>query len=174
ELSSIDSALLALGALAAGQYWRGTEVERLANAIYARMDFPWMQRADGADPSLRTLSHGWKPETGWLPHRWDLYNEACFLYLLAMGSPTHSLGPDAWDQWQVDPGVAEGYPVFRGPGPLFWAQMTPGYYDLRGMRDRQARDWWTNFRNSHLANHAYCARNPGKSKSYSDLIWGIT
>src|SRR5207253_6942909 len=67
-----------------------------------------------------------------------------------------------------------GYPVFGGPAPLFWAQMAPGYYDLRGLRDRQGNDWWRNYRNAHLANHAYCARNPEKRKTYSGLIWGIT
>ncbi len=174
ELSSIDSALLVLGALAAGQYWWGTEVDRLAGAIYARMDWPWMQRADGANPELRSLSMGWKPETGWLKNRWGRYNEASYLYLLAMGSPAHPIGSDAWDQWEVPTAEVEGYPVFGGPSPLFFAQMTPGYFDLRGLRDRQGRDWWTNFRNEHLANHAYCARNAGKVKTYSPTIWGIT
>ena len=174
ELSSIDTALLVLGTLVIARYWRGTAAQRLADAIYARVDFPWMQRGDGKDPSVKTLSHGWKPETGWLPNRWAKYDEASYLYLLAMGAPTRAIGPDAWDQWEVPEGKAEGYDVFGGPTPLFMAQMTPGYYDLRGLRDRQGRDWWRNFRNSHLANQAYCARNPEKRKTYSETIWGIT
>jgi hypothetical protein len=163
ELSSIDSTLLTLGALAAGQYFRG-EAGRLANAIYARMDWPWMQRGDGKDPKIKTLSHGWKPESGWLPNRWARYDEASYLYLLAMGAPTQPIGPDAWNQWEVTMGEVEGYPVFGGPHPLFFSQMTPGYFDLRGMRDRQNRDWWTNFRNDHLANRAYCARKATRSR----------
>jgi hypothetical protein len=175
ELSSIDSALLVLGALAAGRYWKGTEAERRANAIYARMDFNWMQQG-GVDngPNVKTLSHGWKPETGWLKSRWGQYDEASYLYILAMGAPNKGIGPDAWDQWVVEPGVNEGYPVFRGPMPIFIAQMAPGYLDLRGLRDRQGRDWWTNFKNAHLGNQAYCARNPWRSKTYSENIWGIT
>jgi hypothetical protein len=175
ELSSIDSALLVLGGLVAGQYWRGTEVERLANAVYARVDFPWMQRGGAKDTSVvRSLSMGWKPETGFLESRWNTYNEASYLYWLAMGAPTHSLGQDAWDRWEVPTAEVEGYKVFGGPSPLFFAQMAPGYYDLRGLRDRQGRDWWANFLGEHLANHAYCARNAGKFKTYSDTIWGIT
>jgi hypothetical protein len=29
-------------------------------------------------------------------------------------------------------------------------------------------------RNTHLANHAYCARSAGRFTTYSDTIWGIT
>lgn len=174
ELSSIDTALLVLGGLVAGQYWRGTEVEQLADKVYARVDFPWMQRGDGANPSLRTLAMGWKPETGWLNARWQGYSEASLLYLLAMGSPTHPLKQDAWDTWQVAPATVESFVVLGGPTPLFMAQMTPGFYDLRNARDRQNRDWWTNFQNAHRANQAYCARNAARFKTYSDTIWGIT
>jgi hypothetical protein len=174
EVSSIDSALLVLGALAAGRYWRGTEVERLAEAIYARMDFPWMQRGDGKDPSAVTLCHGWKPEGGWLKSRWDRYSEASFLYFLAMGSPTMPLGPEAWDAWKMEMAEVEGYPVFGGPNPLFFAQMTPGYFDLRGLRDRQGHDWWADSRYEHLANHAFCLRNPGRRKTYAAGFWGLT
>lgn len=174
ELSSIDSTLLALGALAAGRYFRRTEVERLANAVYDRMDWRWMQTGNGKDPRVKTISHGWKPEDGWLPNRWARYDEASFLYLLAMGSPTHAVGPDAWDQWEVKQATVEGFPVFGGPTPAFMAQMTPAYFDLRGRRDRQNRDWWTNFANAHRANHAYCARNPEKRRTYSNTVWGIT
>src|SRR4029453_15599959 len=39
------------------------------------------------------LSHGWKPETGFLKPRWDTYSEDTILYLLAIGSPTHPISP---------------------------------------------------------------------------------
>ena len=179
ELSSIDSALLVLGAMTAGRYWPGTEVERLADALLARMDFQWMRGGGGAAATKvarpTSLSMGWKPETGWLDARWDTYNEASFLYLLAMGAPpAHALGRESWDRWKVETARVEGFPVFGGATPLFFAQMAPGYFDLRGVRDRQNRDWWTNFQNTHRANHAYCARNPQRSRTYSSTIWGIT
>jgi len=69
----------------------------------------------------------------------------------------------------------EGHPVLGGPGPLFFAQMTPAYYDLRGMRDRAGRDLWTGFTNAHKANHDYCKR---RTDLYPRLkrahLWGIT
>ena len=107
------------------------------------------------------------------PTRWDRYNEAAFLYLLAMGSPEKAIGPVAWDQWQVEMAEVEGYPVFGGPAPLFWAQMTPGLLRPARMRPiRQGRNWWLNFRNAHLATHAYCARNPDRKKPNSTCRGG--
>ena len=62
EVSSIDTALLLAGVLTARQYFRDDpEIGKLATNIYARVDFRWMLNGH---PLL--LSHGWKPETGFL------------------------------------------------------------------------------------------------------------
>ena len=85
ELSSIDTALLLAGVLTVRQCFASDpEIPRLADAIYRRVDFSWML---AGDPLL--LSHGWKPESGFLQSRWDHYCELMILYLLAIGSPTH-------------------------------------------------------------------------------------
>ena len=92
EVSSIDTALLVAGVLTAGQCFReDAEILRLARQIYQRMDFRWMLNGH---PLL--LSHGWKPETGFLRSRWDTYSEDAILYLLAIGSPTHPITPESW------------------------------------------------------------------------------
>src|SRR5918993_6484 len=94
EISSIDTALLLAGALTARQYFRNDpEIRRLATQIFHRVDFRWMLNGH---PTL--LSHGWKPETGFLKPRWDTYSEDTILYLLAIGSPTHPISPDSWYQ----------------------------------------------------------------------------
>ena len=178
ELSSIDTALLLLGARVAGDYWPGTEAQRLSDDLTRRADWPWMQAGgEAATPnttSSKSLSMGWKPETGWIDSRWQGYSEASYLYWLALGSGSQSLPPKAWDAWQVKPAVLEGYAVFGGADPLFMAQMAPGYYDVRGRRDRQGRDWWAAWNNAHLADRAYCARNPDGRKTYAEGFWGIT
>ena len=62
EVSSIDTALLLAGVLTARQYFRDDpEIGKLATNIYERVDFRWMLNGH---PLL--LSHGWKPETGFL------------------------------------------------------------------------------------------------------------
>ncbi len=174
ELSSIDTALLLLGARVAGDYWPGTEAQRLADDLTDRADWLWMQRGDPATPPEPAISMGWRPEAGWINNRWRGYSEASYLYWLAMGSRTYPVSPATWDAWTVEPATLEGYPVFGGAKPLFMAQMAPGFYDVRGQRDRQGRDWWTAWRNTHQADYVYCRRNAIGSKTYAEGFWGIS
>ena len=55
----------------------------------ARADWSWALNG-GA-----TVTHGWRPESGFLPYRWEGYDEALLLYVLGLGSPTHPLPPRA-------------------------------------------------------------------------------
>ncbi|HTG18154.1 MAG TPA: hypothetical protein VK747_23105, partial [Blastocatellia bacterium] len=92
EVSSIDTALFLAGVLTVKQCFReNAEIVRLATRIYRRVDFRWMLNGH---PTL--LSHGWKPETGFLKSRWDTYSEHTILNLLAIGSPTRPTPPAAW------------------------------------------------------------------------------
>lgn len=174
ELSSIDTALLLMGARVAGDYWRGTEVQRLADALTDHADWPWMRDGGDASGTQKTLSMGWKPEDGWINSRWQGYSEASYLYWLALGSHSHPLASASWDAWEVKTVMLEGSPVFGGANPLFMAQMAPGFCDVRGLRDRQGRDWWTAWANAHRADLAYCARNPDGRKTYAEGFWGIS
>ena len=81
ELSTIDSAFLFAGVLTVASYFdRDTahevEIRSLANALYQRADWNWA-RDGGA-----TLTHGWRPESGFIPHRWRGYDEGLLLYIL--------------------------------------------------------------------------------------------
>src|SRR5688500_6223387 len=98
ELSTIDTTILVAGALTAAAYFdRETnderEVRTLADSLYRRVDWRWAQ--DGK----ATVSHGWKPETGFQRHRWEGYNEALILYVLGLGSPTHPLSKKSYPAW---------------------------------------------------------------------------
>jgi len=95
ELSTIDSAFLFAGALTVATYFdRDTaaegEIRRLADALYRRADWNWA--CDGGP----TLTHGWRPETGFLPYRWQGYDEGTLAYILGLGSPTHPLPPESY------------------------------------------------------------------------------
>ena len=95
ELSTIDSAFLFAGALTVATYFdRDTAVEaeirQLANELYERADWNW---ACNGGP---TLTHGWRPESGFIPHRWQGYDEGLLLYILGLGSPTHPLPPESY------------------------------------------------------------------------------
>ncbi len=66
------------------------EIRSLADALYRRADWNWA--CDGGP----TLTHGWRPETGFIPHRWQGYDEGLLLYILGLGSPTHPLPPESY------------------------------------------------------------------------------
>ncbi|MGH9643469.1 MAG: glucoamylase family protein, partial [Terriglobales bacterium] len=94
EVSSVDTAILLCGLLTVREYFRHRGVAELVNLIFNRVDWTWLSE----DTSL--LTHGWTPEVGFLPSRWDYYSELMMMYLLGMGSSAHPLKPDTWDAWK--------------------------------------------------------------------------
>lgn len=98
ELSTVDSTFLLTGALAATMYFDAdnadeNEIRTLGDALYRRANWAWAQ--DGGT----TVTHGWKPESGLLPYRWEGYDEALLLYVLGLGSPTHPLPAQSYAGW---------------------------------------------------------------------------
>src|SRR5678815_1729329 len=116
EVSSIDTALLLAGVLTVRQCFReDRDIVQSATRIYNRVDFRWMLNGH---PLL--LSHGWKPESGFLRARWDTYSEDTILYILAIGSPTHPISPASWYALWRDRYRYEGHSYFTTIGvPLF-------------------------------------------------------
>jgi hypothetical protein len=178
ELSTIDTGLLLMGVLSARKYFDRTDggdstVRALADSIYFRVDWPWAR--NGA----ASLTMGWHPETGFIESRWIGYDEAMLLYALALGSPTHPIGPEAWDAWtsgyKWDRFQDQEYVMF---GPLFGHQYSHVWLDFRGIQDAYMRgrgiDYFENSRRATLAHRAYATANPGGWRGYADSVWGLT
>jgi hypothetical protein len=169
ELSSIDSALLLAGILTVRRCFADdADVVRYAEAIYRRVDFQWMLAGD-----TRLLSHGWRPESGFLRSRWDRYCELMILYLLAIGSPTHPIPADAWRAWTRPTMRFQEYEYVSGPDPLFVHQDSQAWIDLRNRRDF-GRDWFENSAIATRAHRAFCISLSAEFPGYSEAIWGIT
>jgi hypothetical protein len=173
EVSSIDTALLLAGVLTARQYFRNDpDIERLATKIYERVDFRWMLNGD---PLL--LSHGWKPETGFLKPRWDTYSEDTILYLLAIGSPSHSTSPKSWYALWRDRYRYDRYTYFTTIGvPLFMHQYAHAWIDYRNRRETRGDriDYFENSTNATLAHRKFCIDLSHDFPSYGPNVWGIT
>src|SRR5579863_9057813 len=60
EVSSVDTAILLCGVLTCRQHFQDKDIDDLAYAIFARVDWTWLSE----DTSL--LSHGWTPELGFI------------------------------------------------------------------------------------------------------------
>ncbi len=185
ELSTIDTALLLGGVLHVREYFDGgdeaeVEIRELADAIYERVDWTWVQFRHPTNPTA-AINHGWRPESGFLAHDWIGYNEAMILYVLALGSPTHPVEPEAWDVWVDGYGAQwrteEGYTFLTFP-PLFGHQYSHVWIDFRGIQDAYMRekgiDYFENSRRATLAQRAYHVRNPGGYPNYGKDEWGLT
>jgi len=171
EVSSIDTALLLAGILTARQKFRAdAEIVRLATAIYERVDFPWMLNNHPTQ-----LSHGWRPETGFIKYRWDAYSEHLILYLLAIGSPTHPITPRAWLAWRRERITYAGYTYITG-GPLFIHQYSHAWVDFRGRSESRYpfTDYFANSVGATRAHRAFCLALSAEFPGYTENIWGIT
>ena len=178
ELSTVDTALLLAGMLAAAAYFdRDTkeehELRTLAGALYRRVDWRWAQNG-GA-----TVTHGWTPESGFLPYRWEGYDEALVLYVLGLGSPTHPLPPESYAAWAATYVWKDvyGYELLYS-GPLFTHQLSHIWIDFRGIQDAFMRerglDYFENSRRATYVQQEYAIRNPLEFEGYGEHCWGIT
>lgn len=166
EVSSIDSALFIAGALTAGQYFEGTEVEALAQQLYEAMDWQWMMS------NTNMVSMGWKPDIGFLSATWDHFDESMLLYVLAIGSPTHPVPPETWDRWERPVNTQEGY-IYLPAEPLFVYQYPLAFLDLEGMEDAYA-NYFNNTRMACERNQAFSESNADTFATYQNGVWGIS
>lgn len=171
EISSIDTALLLGGILTARQYFRADkEIVRLATRIYERVNFPWMLNNH---PLL--LSHGWRPENGFIKNRWDTYCELMILYVLAIGSPTYPISKASWYAW-TRPLITYAGRTYITGGPLFIHQYSHAWIDFRGRKEKQSpfTDFFKNSVDAIYAHRAFCVDLAKDFPGYSENIWGIT
>ncbi|HEV7474079.1 MAG TPA: glucoamylase family protein [Pyrinomonadaceae bacterium] len=178
ELSTIDSSFLIAGGLAAAQYFtRETaderEIRTLAEAIYTRADWQWAQNQED------TVTHGWKPESGFIKYRWRGYNEALILYVLGLASPAHPLPKKSYRAWTTTYEWKKLYGYeFLYAGPLFIHQLSHLWIDFRGIQDEYMRgkgiDYYENSRRATYIQQQYAIRNPRKFTGYGEHIWGLT
>lgn len=178
ELSTIDTGLLLLGVLTAAAYFTGNsrverDLRKQAKFLYERCDWHWALNKG------QTISMGWKPASGFLRWRYQGYDEAIFLYVLALGSPTHPVPPSSYDAfastytWMMFKDTP-----FLYAGPLFIHLFSHAWIDFRGIRDKHVADKDTDyFRNTQTAisvQRDYTERNPGHFVGYTKDIWGLS
>ncbi|WP_407351337.1 glucoamylase family protein [Luteimonas sp. R10] len=180
ELSSVDTGLLMMGVLFAQSYFDGDdererEIREIADELYRRVEWPWLQQR----PPL--ISMGWYPGRGFIQHDWTGYDEAMLVYILALGSPTHPVEPEAWEAWTRT--YEESWGVFQGQeylsfAPHFGHQYSHTWVDFRGIRDAYMRergiDYFENSRRATYAQRQYAIENPMRWKDYGENVWGLT
>jgi hypothetical protein len=167
EVSSVDTSILLCGVLTSRQHFHDSEINQLASEIFGRVDWTWLSE----DTSL--LPHGWMPEIGFLPYRWDGYSELMMMYLLGLGSSSHPLPVETWNAWKRTTFEYDGLRYIGAFAPLFVHQYSQAWFDFRGKRDQHA-DY---FQNSIIAtdvHRRFCLELGKLFPDYSDDLWGIT
>ena len=179
ELSTVDTAIMMAGILTAASYFTANnekeiELRKLADILYRRVDWQWALN-EGT-----TISHGWKPESAFLPYSWDTgYSEAIILYALALGSPTFPIDPQGYKEWIATFEWKKVYDIeYLYAGPLFIHQMSHLWLDFRGIHDdfnkKVGIDYFENSRRATLIHRQYGIENPLKFAHYSEYCWGLT
>ena len=186
ELSTVDSAMLFLGALTAAAFFDGpsareAEIRKLAVALYERADWTFVAHNN------RLISMGWHPEPnlpdhnaqGLIDRDWDRYNEGMMVNLLALASPTHPAGD--WKAWMATIGGTWGSnfgETYLGFSPSLGHQYSHVWFDFRGIADTFMRDhgidYFINSRRAAYAQRNYAIQNPGGFKDYGADVWGLT
>ena len=180
EVSTVDTALLLAGVLFCQSYFdtqnpREVEIRKLADEIYRRVEWTWAQ------PRPPGVALAWTPEQGFSNDDWRGYNEAMLVYLLALGSPTHPVSPQAWSLWTSTYDKQWGTlydQTFLSFAPLFGHQYTHVWVDFRGIRDAYMRqhglDYFENSRRATYTQRRYAIANPQHWQAYGKDIWGMS
>ena len=126
-----------------------------------------------------TLCHGCKPESGFLPYRWDTgYSEATILYVLALGSPTFPIDPK---------GYASGPQRSNGRKSTTSSTCMPDpsssircpscgwiFGVSRRLQQQMGIDYFENSRRATYIHRQYGIENPMGFAHYHKYGWGLT
>src|SRR4029450_6969329 len=140
ELSTIDTGLLMAGILSCQSFFDSEndtekQIRDIADAIFRNIEWDWAMNGD------ETMSMGWHPESGFIDARWRGYNEAMILYVMALGSPTHTISPSSWEAWTKTYHWRHYLnQEMVNFGPLFAPQYSHMYIDFKGITDAYMRE----------------------------------
>ena len=178
ELSTVDTALLLAGVLFCREYFDGSggdepAIRAYADSLYGRTEWDWAQPR----PPLVTM--GWTPENGFHQLDWQGYDEAMLVYILALGSPTHAIAPEAWPAWATTYQWGSYYgQAHVGFAPLFGHHYSHVWIDFRGIADAYMRargsDYAENTRRATYGQRSYAVANPNGWTGYGANVWGLS
>jgi hypothetical protein len=92
------------------------------------------------------------------------------IYLLALGSPTHTVDAATWTAWTRPTITYDGITYIGSSDPIFTQQYSQAWFDFRHKRDSYANY----FQNSILATRAHEAFCLSLGPPYAPDYWGIS
>ncbi|MBN2642569.1 MAG: hypothetical protein JXR78_13020 [Victivallales bacterium] len=196
--STIDTALLLMGAISAGEYFGG-EIAKEAELLYKNVNWK-----EFVDPDRRLIKMAWQPQNdsdidgdGHF-HRatWDYYSdESIIVTLLAISAPEqqYRVEGDFFYRWvrssgaykPKTPGLKQAAPfVFSWSGALFTYQFAHLWVDFKQLgRDMPSKfnlhnipaiNWYENTINATISSRQFCIDRSESFKSFGYNSWGLT
>lgn len=169
EVSSIDTAILIMGVLAAGEYFGG-EIQSKAEQIYDGVNWPWF-----VDESRDMFHMAYRPGEGFSGH-WDFYAEQLMLYVLAAGSDTYPVDDTTYYSFtrhHARFGAGEPF-IHSWFGSLFTYQFSHAWLDFREYTDREGVNWFDNSVEASLAHVNFAIAQDDKYETLGENAWGLT
>ena len=169
EVSSIDTSILLMGVLSAGQYFGG-DVQTKAERIYAEVDWQWF-----VDESRDMFYMAYRPESGFEGH-WDFYAEQLMMYVLAAGSPTHPIEESTYYAFTRHSASYRDGPKFIHSwfGSLFTYQYSHAWIDFRHLTDKDGMNWFNNSVDASITHYNFATVMQDKYKTLGPSSWGLS
>ncbi|MDD5737150.1 MAG: glucoamylase family protein [Candidatus Omnitrophica bacterium] len=169
EISTVDTAILLFGVIAASEYFGG-DVADTGYSIVNSVKWNKMVDSDGR------IFMGWTPEDKMMKAKWNYYtDEILLMSILALGTD-ESVPEDVFYSFarQKKPYKDSEPFVVSWTGSLFTYQYAGVWLDFRGTRDKAGVDWYENSRKAAKAQISYCSDNANKYSSFKSGAWGIS
>lgn len=170
EISTVDTMLFYLGALAAGQYCGGKSLARV-ESMFNKLDFEKMRTRNGhpSHAASSNISHGIR-DGYFIPYHWGgPYSEGVHLVnLMALASDKVPLS--VWTHgWSRQKNWRLGNRQTFTATPLFTYFYPLGYLPLKGKQDSQGEHYWKAAQNAVLMQGDYC-----RQRQYPHNLFGLT
>jgi len=178
----VETSFMVQGLLTVRQYLTpsdtvGNNLINRINKLWWAVEFDWFRQNN-----QQTLYWHWSPNYNWSSNmQINGYDEALVVYLLAAGSPTHTIPASVYQQgWALNGSIKNGKSFYNYPlpvgqdygGPLFFT-----HYSFLGFNPHTTdayANYWTQNQNHALINYSYCVANPKNYAGYGANCWGLT
>jgi len=175
EYSTIDTAILLMGAISAAEFFKG-EVKKITDMMLEEADWAWLIHPD--HPVFRMSYH--EPSErfidGWSKASWNHYAEQLMMYFLYAGQ-------DKTDEvdarklyfgFQRNIGSYEGKPyIYCHTNALFIHQFSHAFIDFSKYVDPKNFNWFNNSIDATLANYKWC-KDHDEFETFKKGYWGLT